>query len=319
MTRVSAFGAQPGRAEPIVAQPSVPSAAAQTTGTASTIPTTPANTDSAAASGTPAPSAEPKGNVAININPAVANQWESDENKVLSLTPATPDLPDGVHPRMVNSRLFEIEYDVSATGPSGIGRVELWSTRDGGQSWNRHAVDNDRRSPLLVTVDEDGIYGFRVVAANGAGVGAKPPVSGDQPDIWVGVDLVKPIATILSAQQGVGPEAGQLIVTWKASDKMLADHPVSLLYSATRGGPWSTVANGLENSGRHAWPIDNQTPPQIFLRLEVRDAAGNIGAAEMSAPIIIDQSSPSIRIRDVRSHSQTGQLPTIRPPVISSR
>ena len=84
---------------------------------------------------------------------------------------AIPGLPPGERPRMVNSRLFELEYDVDSVGPSGIGRVELWGTRDAGKTWRRFAVDNNNRSPLLVSVDEEGIYGFRVVVTNGAGLG----------------------------------------------------------------------------------------------------------------------------------------------------
>ena len=62
-----------------------------------------------------------------------------------------PGLPPGERPRMVNSRTFELEYDVDSVGPSGIGRVELWGTRDGGQTWRRFTVDSDKRSPLRST------------------------------------------------------------------------------------------------------------------------------------------------------------------------
>jgi len=70
-----------------------------------------------------------------------------------------------------------------------------------------------------VNVEEEGIYGFRVVVTNGAGMGGKPPASGDLPDLWVGVDLTKPTARIVSAQQGVDAEAGSLIISWQADDK----------------------------------------------------------------------------------------------------
>ena len=180
---------------------------------------------------------------------------------------------------MVNSRTFELEYDVDSVGPSGIGRVELWGTRDGGQTWRSFTVDSGKRSPLQVSVKEEGMYGFRVVVTNGAGLGGKPPVAGDQPDLTIGVDLTKPTARIISAKQGVDAEAGQLIISWQADDQMLAARPVSLSFSETRGGPWLPIAAGLENSGRYAWPIDNRTPAKIYLRLEVRDEAGNVGSA----------------------------------------
>ena len=57
-------------------------------------------------------------------------------------------------------------------------------------------------------VEEEGLYGFRLVLTNGAGVGGKPPRSGDAPDIWIYVDLTKPTARIVSVEPGVEAEAG---------------------------------------------------------------------------------------------------------------
>ena len=250
------------------------------------------------------PSAEPKGSVAIAINPAIGNRYPGSDDRAGNAG-AIPGLPPGEHPRMVNSRLFELEYDVDSVGPSGIGRVELWGTRDAGKTWSRFAIDNNNRSPLLVSVDEEGIYGFRVVVTNGAGLGGAPPQSGDLPDLWIGVDLTKPTARIVSAEQGTDSEAGRLIISWQADDKMLAARPVSLSFSLTHGGPWLPIASGLENTGRYAWPIDNRTPGQFYLRLEVRDEAGNVGVHETPEPVTIDQSRPTIRVRDVRPVGQT--------------
>ena len=173
-----------------------------------------------------------------------------------------PGLPPGERPRMVNSRTFELAYDVDAVGPSGIGRVELWGTRDGGQSWRRFTTGSGNRNSLMVTVDDEGLYGFRVGGDQRRGLGGKPPRSGDLPDIWIGVDLTKPTARIVSAEPGVDAEAGRLIISWQADDLMLAARPVSLLFSQDRGGPWTPIASGMENTGRYAWLLDTHTPPQ---------------------------------------------------------
>jgi hypothetical protein len=145
-----------------------------------------------------------------------------------------------------------------------------------------------------------------VVVANGAGVGGQPPRGGDLPDLWIGVDLSKPTARIVSARQGADAEVGHLIISWQADDRMLAARPISLSFSETRAGPWLPIASGLENSGRYAWPIDNRSPPRLYLRLEVRDEAGNVGGHELAEPILIDQSRPTVRIRDVRPLGDAG-------------
>jgi hypothetical protein len=241
---------------------------------------------------------EPRGSVAVAINPAVGSRF-ADPNDRHGSAVAIAGLPPGERPRMVNSRMFELEYDVDSVGPSGIGRVELWGTRDGGKSWRRFVVDEGGRSPMKVSVDEEGVYGFRVVVTNGAGLGGAPPKVGDLPDLWIGVDLIKPTARIVSAQQGTDTEAANLIISWQADDKMLAARPVSLSFSTSRGGPWLPIASGLENTGRYAWPVDSRTPPQFYLQLEVRDEAGNVAVHETSEPVAIDQARPTVRVRDV--------------------
>ena len=246
--------------------------------------------------------------MAIAINPAVGSDVKAADKRPVGAA-TLPAMPPGERPRMINSRLFELEYDVDSVGPSGVGRVELWGTRDGGKTWRRFPLDSSSRSPLLVNVEEEGIYGFRVVVSNGAGVGGKPPSSGDLPDLWIGVDLTKPTARIVSAQQGVETEAGHLIITWQADDNLLAARPVSLSFRPDRSGPWLPIASGLENTGRYAWPIDRRTPSEFYLRLEVRDEAGNVGVYETPEAVTVDQSRPTIRVREVRPVGR----PSLRP------
>ncbi|MEN6558992.1 MAG: hypothetical protein ABFC54_12525 [Thermoguttaceae bacterium] len=246
-----------------------------------------------------------QGSVAIAINPAIGRKASNSEGPTFGVN-ANSDVPQGEHPRMVNSLTFELDYDVESVGPSGIGRVELWGTRDGGRSWRRYRTDGDRRSPLVAHVDDEGVYGFRVVVTNGSGLGGKAPAAGDLPDLWIGVDQTKPTARIVSAQQGVDAEAGRLIIAWQADDQALAARPVSLSFRAETSGPWLPIASGLENTGRYAWPIDGRTPAQFYLRLEVRDEAGNVGVYQTSDLVTVDQSRPKIRIRDVRPVSRNG-------------
>ncbi|HEY1785057.1 MAG TPA: hypothetical protein VGG30_05880, partial [Pirellulales bacterium] len=79
-------------------------------------------------------------------------------------------MPIGERPRMVNLRTFELDYEVDSIGSSGVAKVELWGTRDGGRHWANFGADNDNRSPLVVSVDGDGVYGFRVVIQSGNGL-----------------------------------------------------------------------------------------------------------------------------------------------------
>ncbi|MCR4412377.1 MAG: hypothetical protein NUV77_08135 [Thermoguttaceae bacterium] len=236
--------------------------------------------------------------VAIQFSPGSGDRNASSGRA--SAPAAAAGLPPGVRPRVVGARRFQLEYDVESVGPSGIARVELWGTRDGGRTWTSFGLDDDRRSPFFVTVNEEGVFGFRVAVQSGAGLGGDPPKSGDPPDLWVAIDLTKPTCRILSAEQAAGPQGGQLIIRWEAADAALAPKPVTLLYGQDRDGPWVPIASGLENSGQYAWTIDRRVPSRVYLRLEVRDEAGNLGIFETREPVSLDQLRPTVRIRQVR-------------------
>jgi hypothetical protein len=212
-------------------------------------------------------------------------------------------LPPGERPRMVNSRSFELEYEIESVGPSGIGKVELWATRDGGRSWSPAGVDPDNRNPMPVTVDGEGIYGFRIVVQSGSGLGGQPPAAGDMPDVWIGVDLTNPTGRITAAE--VSAAANDLMIRWEASDDVLATRPISLAFSNARGGgAWTPIASGLENSGSYQWRLDNRLPDPIYLRLEVRDEAGNVGTFDWPEPVSLDRNRPEGHIRGVRPSGQ---------------
>jgi len=240
-----------------------------------------------------------KGPVAADVTPAIRNRYATPQQQASDTCP--PGLPPGTTPQMINSRLFELEYQVDSVGQAGIHRVELWGTCDGGVTWRSFGVDKDRQSPMLVSVRGEGLYGFRVAVESSVGLGGDPPRSGDQPAVWIGVDLTKPTARILSAQRGTGDEAGQLIIHWQADDQMLSRRPVSIAYSATPGGPWSTIASALENTGRYCWSIDRSLPQQIYLLLEVRDQAGNVATFETTEAVALaPHRPPTVHIGNVR-------------------
>jgi hypothetical protein len=285
-----------------------------------TSPTNGPAADRAAASpsspATPGPSsagnpgdAQPAGPVSAGVNPAIRSQYlgpadksgPSAANAPVSMVSMGTGVPDGERVRWVNSRSFELEYDAQSVGPTGVGRVELWGTRDAGRNWRSFGVDDKKRSPMVVTVDDEGIYGFRIAIQNGAGAGGKPPRSGELPEIWIGVDMTKPVGRIMAVEPIVAGEANKLTIAWEANDNQkLAPRPISLYFSETLGGPWTSIAAGLENTNRYTWQFDARAPQRVFLRLEVRDEAGNVGAHETTEPVSLDRTAPAARIRDVR-------------------
>jgi hypothetical protein len=210
-----------------------------------------------------------------------------------------PTKPSDSPSLSVNTRRFNLNYDVQAIDPSGVGKVVLWVTRDNGFSWNSMAEDPDNTSPFPVAVDGEGNYGFKVVINSRDGIIGKPPASGDQPDVTVQVDLTVPTVSLTSAPYGSGDDVGKLIIHWDAFDEFMVERPIELLYSPNAAGPWTTIQNRLRNTGSYAWKVPAQVPQQIFLRIEAKDAAGNKGIYQLTAPIDISGLVPRGRIYGV--------------------
>lgn len=215
-------------------------------------------------------------------------------------------------PRMVNTRRFALEYELQSVGPSGVAHVELWQTTDGGNTWSLYGRDEDLTSPMLVTVDGEGTYGYIMVVESGAGLRGPQPQPGDLPELSVAVDLTPPTARLHSVQQRRAGQGGsELVIEWEASDARLAARPITLLAAENPGGPWSILRANLENTGRFVWRLEGEPPEEVYIRLEVRDAAGNRRVCDTTDPVKIERVQPKGRIWQVRPLEGTSRAPRV--------
>jgi hypothetical protein len=161
-------------------------------------------------------------------------------------------------------------------------------------------ADADNRSPMRVTVPGAGVYGFRLVVNSANGAPAPTPVGGDQPELVIGVDLQQPQGDLQAAEIGQGSLSDHLIIRWTAADDNLEARPVGLFYSTEPQGPWTTIATDIDNSGQYAWRLLRQLPEKLYLRLEIRDKAGNVAIRVSPAPVVLILPQPTGRLRSVR-------------------
>ena len=181
------------------------------------------------------------------------------------------------------SRRFSWDYELPApTADGGRLHAELWCTRDGGVTWQQAAVDADGRSPIDVQLPAAGLYGFRLEVVAEAGTGG--PRSGDAPETWVGIDEEPPQVELLEVTRGEGDES-ELLIRYAARDPLLAPQGGRILYSPHAEGPWATIASGVGAEGVYRWKPDRGVPARAYVRVEVADVAGNIGAATSSDPV----------------------------------
>ncbi len=203
--------------------------------------------------------------------------------------------------RRVNSTTFQIGYELDDVGPSGVSSVELYLSEDDGQKWYHYGVDEDGKSPFQLTVPNDGTYGFAIRVKSGVGLAHNPPQPSERPELVVVVDRKPPQATILPLKQGQGTSPNQLVIEWTLTDEALAEHPVALYFAERQSGPWQPITGWQPNTGQYTWNFGPDMPKQVFIRLEARDAAGNIARVDSDAPMVIDLSRPTARIIEVES------------------
>jgi hypothetical protein len=221
--------------------------------------------------------------------------------------------------RIVNKPQVKLDFDVSRFGPSGLGGVDVYVTQDEGANWEKAQGDV---APTLASPPEAGrpgpvhgslslplpregvVYGFYLVVKSKAGLGKAPPQRGDLPHIRVERDTKLPDAKLY------GPELdptnpGCLVMIWQAADKNLTDKPVSLEWAERREGPWDFIGEPqLANTGRYSWKVPEHAPAKVYLRLSVRDQAGNVAVAQTNEPILIDLVVPELEKVDVSVNSR---------------
>jgi len=218
--------------------------------------------------------------------------------------PAMPVYGAPVDPdrRLVNSKRISLNYELKEVGPSGVSSIELWYTQDG-RGWYRYPLPKSgeevQRPPLVFEVNSEGVYGFTLVAKSGVGLGERPPQVGDHPQVWVEVDLTKPVVVLQNVQVGRGPDKGKLTVLWTARDKNLTREPITLAYAEQSAGPWTPIVDRIQNTGRYVWSMPDRVPYQFLVRVQAADLAGNIGEAVTSTMVKVDLSQPKVRILQV--------------------
>jgi hypothetical protein len=214
-------------------------------------------------------------------------------------------LPPGAKPlppvQFVNKPEAVLQYELSKVGPAGIGSVELWLTTDDGQKWAGWQEDRTVSASMregkyarTLPLPGEGVYGLAIVVRNKAGKG-RLPQPGEAPEIRIEVDITAPEA-VLYKPEADPSKRDALVLMWDAKDKNLGAQPVTLEWAQDRNGPWHTIQANLPNTGKHSWQMPPGVPVYVYLRVRVRDKAGNEGIAVTDQPQLADTSEPEGRL-----------------------
>jgi hypothetical protein len=245
---------------------------------------------------------------------------------------AAPPAPRPTRPllpvKMLRKRQVTIDYEVTTYGPSGIKSVELYVTRDDGRNWLRCDGEDNISVPLpaegrpapagfkrslTVELQADGLYGFYLVVTNGAGRGKPPPQNGiDVPQMRVEVDTTAPKAEVIEPMPHP-TRRDCLVLLWKATDNKLGPTPITWEWAERPDGDWQPIGGGeLPNAGdfvgqvrdatgSYTWQVPTTIPRGglVYLRLRVRDLAGNECVAQTPQPVLVDLSEPEVKPLDI--------------------
>ncbi|WP_437187050.1 Ig-like domain repeat protein [Planctomicrobium sp. SH668] len=206
---------------------------------------------------------------------------------------------NGVH--LVNSNTFRIGYSLDGIGPSGVKQVDLFITEDNGAQWYHYGQDSDRTSPVEITVPRDGEYGLSFRVTNGLGKVGIPPQPNEFPEVRVIVDRTAPVGVLHPLQPGDDPSLNNVRISWEAKDPDLVDQPISLYFSYAATGPWELIKSDLPNTQFHDWSIPQNVDQPFYVRMDIRDRAGNSTRVYTAEPFVVDQSVPKARITEVES------------------
>lgn len=204
--------------------------------------------------------------------------------------------------QLSRSRRFSWDYELPAERPNATRlRVELWSTRDGGLSWQKTAVDDDAQSPINVVLPAAGLYGFRLEIMPDLPDSNSGPMPGDAAESWIGIDEDPPHVELLGAARLSEVENSGIVIRYTSRDQLPAPKTTRLLFSPNAEGPWATIATEVDNQGDYRWQPDRVTPARVYLRIEVTDAAGNVGAVTSPEPVTVSTTRVIGRLGGVRT------------------
>ncbi len=202
------------------------------------------------------------------------HQVKTTPKKDINLTPAKEDPAEGVKVR----ELYFSAFDGSAWG-----------------AWQKHGQAFTPGNPIVWSAPE-GHWKVYLRKIRESGAALPVPDATTKPLAEFITDRTAPVVAVTfpgNKAQLRGED--KYTVTWTAADPYLRPNPVSVKFSRDGNGTFETVATGLPNNGSYEWTVPKSMTNAGVLRVEVMDAATNVGLAEATG-LIIDSIKPRGRV-----------------------
>jgi hypothetical protein len=192
--------------------------------------------------------------------------------------------------RLTNSKRLTFHYESSDAAPAGAANLEIWGTTDM-RTWKKYEAMSHSPSSLAVEVQDEGLYGFTMIARSKDQPATEQPPAGEPPQVLVAVDLTKPAVQLLDAEMNIQTQTPGLVVRWDAKDRNFGPQPITVLYAERPDGPWRPLAANLENSGRYQGLLPPHLADKVYVRVQAADLMGNIGMSKTTVLHLPSQSA----------------------------
>ncbi len=180
-------------------------------------------------------------------------------------------------PRFLATRDVRIDYAM-ADG-SGQCEVELWVSRDGGQSWEEARPRGPATGTLRFAAPEDGRYDFHLVLTGAAGSSGPAPRRGTPPTLSIVVDTLPPMLQIHRATPRREDAGVVLVIDATLVEEHASAAGVRVFYRTDPASQWIDGGPARGAAGELRWPVPaTLTAPACDLHLVATDRAGNRGS-----------------------------------------
>jgi hypothetical protein len=227
---------------------------------------------------------------------------KNEARTIVSPGAVAPSQPNsqGARVNMVNKRRIQLNYKLES-GKSGVEVVEVWRTQDT-RNWQKcgtpeKPIGSDETKSVVVDVPSEGRWGFVLIAKSGVGLSEPAPTAGTQPQVWIEVDETKPAVHIGDISVLRGADSDRLSIRWTATDKFMADTPITISYSEEQDGTWHPIASNIRNDGVYVWDMPkNLSFFEFFVRVAAVDQAGNVGVDTTAKKVKVDTVVPKTQV-----------------------
>ncbi|MFQ5412333.1 MAG: hypothetical protein ACE5EC_08535, partial [Phycisphaerae bacterium] len=178
---------------------------------------------------------------------------------------------------LVASRTIDIRYAVQPSSDP-LRRVDLWFTRDRGQTWEMAPSKITLEKPLRFHAPSAGLYGLYLVLHN-ASAATPPPAEGTKAHQWVRiVDQRPPEVQILTVRPDDRFDLNREIhIRWRVEDDNCGDRPVALHYRTAQTRMFKPIADLLAATGSYRWTVPEGLSGRLSIKVTATDRLGHAG------------------------------------------